>query len=50
MDAIFWETFEINSTEHNDGRIAAPGFDVSVEKKLCTDEGVMLLESKKIHK
>ena len=29
MDVNFWETFEINSTEHKDGRIAAPGFDAS---------------------
>ena len=29
MGTNFWETFEINSTEHKYVRIAAPGFDVS---------------------
>ena len=29
MDTNFWETFEINSTEHKDVRIAAPRFDAS---------------------
>ena len=29
MDINFWETFEINSTEHKHVRIAAQRFDVS---------------------
>ena len=29
MDTNFWETFEINSTEHKHVRIAAPRFDAS---------------------
>ena len=46
MDINFWETFEINSTEHKHVRIAARRFDASW-KEAKNKRGVMLLESKK---
>ena len=49
MDTNFWETFEINSTEHKHVRIAAPRFDASW-KEAKNKRGCDASWIEKIHK